>query len=290
MPMLLTGPQIALCNALKGQDEKLALFAINAVDDVDFYNEDRNLPLHLACVKPWPKVVKALLDKGSKLSAAKTWSGKTALHLAQDNNLLEVAECLVHHSPQLRTQGDLRENSTPLHEAAAQNKLEFLKLYLNLTIDNVFLKCDVNVRDSRQSTALHEAVKMGHVQTVKLLLAHDANPELCDGGACKARVYAEFPRNEAILALLAPKAPSLFSLASIQVIENYEAPESAFFTDIFAQANKAFSFAQENARQQAQAEAKLEKERQAARKMIDDAPKLKALKEGIAKLALGFNG
>jgi len=282
--MSLTGPKINLCNALNGQDEALALSAIDAIADVNFFDADRNMPLHLACVKPWPNVVQALLDKGAL--SVKTWSGKTALHLAQDRGLIEVAERLVRHDPKLRTLGDL-QGRTPIHEAAAQNKMAFLELYLTLKINQVTVKCDVNSPDNRKSTALHGAVQMGHVEAVILLLAHDANPELCDDGACKPRAYAEFPRNEAILALLAPKAPSLFLLAAMKVIEDYEPPQAEDL--LFDQISKAVTVQRENQRQQAEAEAKLLKDRQAAREMIENAPKLKALEEGFAKLGLGFN-
>ncbi len=285
--MSLTGSQTILCNTLKGADEAAALAAIEAIDDVNFFDADRNMPLHLACVKPWSKVVQALLDKGAL--SVKAWGGKTALHLAQDNDLLEVAECLVSHYPHLRTAGDL-QGRTPLHEAAAQNKLAFMNLYLTLKIKDVTVKCDVNVRDSRNSTALHEAVKKGHVEAVRMLLAHDANPELCDDGACKAVVYAGFPRNDEILALLAPKAPTLFSLAALHVIEDYAPPaEDSPLHDVFLAANTLVTFQRENARQQAEAAAKVERARAAARQMIEDAPKFKALEEGFAKLALGFN-
>lgn len=107
---------------------------------------------------------------------------------------------------------------------------------------------------------------------------------------CKARAYAQFPRNEAILALLAPKVPSLFLLAAIKVIDDYEQPqESGMLDDIFTQANKVVTIQRENQRQQPEAEAKLLEDRQAAIEMIKNAPKLKAMEEGFARLGLGFN-
>ncbi len=283
--MLMTAPQTILCYALKGSDEQLALNAIEKIDDVNFFNEAQCTPLHLASLRPWPNAVKALLAKGA-LTNLKTLEGKTALHLAQAAGSIEVAECLVSHSPMLRVQGDY-QGRTPLHEAARTNKLNFLACYLNLHINHVLVECDVNVQDNKKSTPLHEATKNGHEDVVRLLLEHNANPQLCDEGAYKPLAYAQaFGFVGIASALKAKSTPTLFDLAALQVVAQHDISED-LPESVFAQASSSVSLTQYNLAQQVAAEKEVLAARQAAIKKLSDEAAMRKLDEGFAKL--GFN-
>lgn len=285
--MLMTAPQSELCIALKSSDEQLALNAIQNLDDLNFFNQEQLTPLHLASQKPWPNVVKAILAKGV-LTNIKTPEGQTALHLAQAAGMIEVAECLVSHSPMLRVQGDY-QGRTPLHEAAKSNKLNFLACYLNLHINDVLVECDVNVQDSKKSTPLHEAAKQGHEAAVQLLLEHHANPQLCDDGAYKPLAYAQaFGFAGIVSALKAKSTPTLFDLAAIQVLSHdTDIPADSLPELVFASASSSVSLTQYNQAQQIAAETEVLAARQAAIKKLADEAAMRKLDEGFAKL--GFN-
>lgn len=285
--MLMTAPQTILCYALKGSDEQLALNAIEKIDDVNFFNEAQCTPLHLASLRPWPNAVKALLAKGA-LTNLKTLEGKTALHLAQVAGSIEVAECLVSHSPMLRVQGDY-QGRTPLHEAAKSNKLNFLACYLNLHINHVLVECDVNVQDNQKSTPLHEAAKQGHEDAVRLLLEHNANPQLCDEGAYKPLAYAQaFGFAGIVSALKAKSTPTLFDLAAIQVLSHdTDIPADSLPEMVFASASSSVSLTQYNLAQQVAAEKEVLAARQAEIVKLQQEAAMRKLGEGIAKL--GFN-
>lgn len=283
--MLMTAPQTDLCYALKGSDEQLALNAIEKLDELNFFNPEQLTPLHLASLRPWPNVVKAILAKGV-LTNIKTPNGQTALHLAQAAGIIEVAECLVSHSPMLRVQGDY-EGRTPLHEAAKSNKLNFLACYLNLHINHVLVECDVNVQDSKKSTPLHEATKKGHEDAVRLLLEHNANPQLCDESANKPLAYAQaFGFVGIASALKAKSTPTLFDLAALQVVAQHDISEDMPEL-VFAQASSSASLTQYNQAQQIAAEREVQATRQAEIKKLSDEAAMRKLDEGFAKL--GFN-
>lgn len=286
--MLLTAPQSLLCDTLKGSDEQLALNAIQNLDDLNFFNQEQLTPLHLASQKPWPNVVKAVLAKGA-LANIKTPSGKTALHLAQAADLLEVAQCLVSHSPMLRVQGDY-QGWTPLHEAARANKQNFLECYLNLYINDVLVGCDVNVQDNKKSTPLHEAAKQGHEAVVSLLLTHNANSQLCDDGAYKPLDYAQACGYVGIVsALRAVSIPTLFDIAASQAFSS-DVAQDVLPETVYSQASSSVTLTQYNLAQQTAAAKEALAARQAEIVKLQQEAALRKLEEGFAKLSFNFNG
>lgn len=282
--MLMTAPQSELCDALKGMDEQLALNAIEKLGNLNFFNEAQLMPLHLASQKPWPNVVKAILAKGA-LTNIKTPDGKTALHLAQAAGYLEVAECLVAHSPMLRVQGDYN-GRTPLHEAAKANKMDFLNCYLSLHINDVLVGCDVNVQDLKMSTPLHDAVKEGHEAAVQLLLDHKANVQLCDDSAYKPLAYAEALGYAGIVsALRAKSTPTLFDLVATQVMTQGDSLAECLPELVIASASSSSTLTQYNLAQQKAAEERVLAARQAEIQKLKDAAELRKVEEGLTKLS-----
>lgn len=220
--------QQELIETLNGQSEEKALDAVNKISNVNFLTSQGMLPLHLACQKPWKKVVQAILDKKGP-NSFKNRDGLTALHIAQNNGYFENAVCLVKHNPNLCLIGD-RQGRTPLHEAAKKESLfSFLDYYLALE------DIDLNVIDKHKSTPLHEAAKSGNLNAIQMLVAKKADPDLYDKQGYKPSHYLKIAikdeknpyKAEEInqaLALLTP-VPSLFSLASHKVFELYPTRE-----------------------------------------------------------------
>lgn len=220
--------QQALIEALNDNNEERALDAVKKVSNINFLTPQGMLPLHLACQKPWAKVVQAILDKKGP-NSFKNRDGLTALHIAQNNGYFENVACLVQHNPNLCLIGD-RQGQTPLHQAAKQESLlSFLGYYLTLG------GIDLNVIDKHKSTPLHEAAKSGNVNAIQMLIAKKADPDLYDKQGYKPSHYLKIAikdeenpykaeeLNQA-LALLRP-VPSLFSLASRKVFELYPTKE-----------------------------------------------------------------
>lgn len=89
--------------------------------------------------------------------------GKTALHLAAENNQFALVKLLLEHgaAPQVGSDGGW----TALHNAADKGHLEVASLLMEWN-------ADVNTTTSSGMTALHWAARNGHLATVKLLLGH----------------------------------------------------------------------------------------------------------------------
>lgn len=292
--MLMSAPQNSLIAALKGEDKAAALSAVAELDNVEFYAEGQ-MPLHFASAKPWPEVVEAILAKCKPDSSQyKTTTGKTALHIAQANDQLAVAECLVRYNRSLRTIGD-RQGKTPLHEAARDNKMEFLTCYLALHVDGVHIPCNVNVQDKQLCTPLHDAVRGLHLEATQLLLANDANAQLCDESASKPQAYlslmlalqhdekSTLKLQQMLTLLKGHTLPPLFSLAACTSADSSTAVPGF----ILEQATQAVTFARDNQRQEEAARAAVLAKRIKASKDIEDAAKLKVLEVRFA--SLGFN-
>ncbi|MBN9286550.1 MAG: hypothetical protein BGO43_06290 [Gammaproteobacteria bacterium 39-13] len=230
--------QNALKNALLDDDKDAALEAIKKLekDDVNFIMTFKNplnklTPLMLACESDvlGAEVVEALLAKGAKIKATDL-AGRNALHYAQDFDQLAIAEVLVAHDPSLRTQGDNKGN-TPLHEAAGENKLDFLQCYLNLWIDGFYEPCDVDVTNGAEETPLHKATQNGHTEAAKMLLQKEASADARDNANYSPFHYAKglagiSAKHQEIASILAPHTiPSLFTLVSMKLIETYQGRE-----------------------------------------------------------------
>lgn len=283
--MLLSATQTKLIAALQGEDKATALSTVDEVENLEFF-VDGYMPLHLACQKPWPEVVEAILVRTKDSSHYKTMTGKTALHLAQAHNQLAVAESLVRHNPTLRTLGD-RQGRTPLHEAAREGKTAFLKCYL----EHGF--CDVNVKDNQQRRPLHDAVIGLHLEEARLLLNNGANPHVYDNSANTPQSYLSLSlalshaeettlKLQQLLALLSSHSlPSLFSLTACSADMSSGLPDI-----VHEQATQAITFARDNLREATASQEEVKRAREKAIQEIKDNASLQALEVRFA--SLGF--
>ncbi|XP_031618512.1 GA-binding protein subunit beta-1 [Contarinia nasturtii] len=95
------------------------------------------------------------------------WLGKSALHMAAENNHYDTCEVLLRAG--ISRDSRTKVERTPLHLAVCNGHEKIVKLLLSH-------KCDVNARDMLKMTPLHWAVEEDYPYLVKLLLKHGADP------------------------------------------------------------------------------------------------------------------
>ncbi|CAH1114418.1 unnamed protein product [Psylliodes chrysocephalus] len=107
--------------------------------------------------------VKQLLTKGAPFTA--DWLGTSPLHLAAQNDNLEITEILLRAgiSKDARTKVD----RTPLHMASYEGHVDIVETLLKHG-------ADINCRDLLDMTPLHWAVQNGHIEVVNLLVKYGA--------------------------------------------------------------------------------------------------------------------
>lgn len=115
--------------------------------------------------------LKSLVKSGAKPDERNSL-GKTALHVAVENNKYDAAKFLVEITDlSIKDYGGW----TVLHWAAKSRSPRLVKLILVAT-------SDVNPRDSYSQTPLHLAASSGHVGVVKALVQAKAQLDAKDGG------------------------------------------------------------------------------------------------------------
>jgi len=113
-----------------------------------------------------PATARLLIAYGAHVNAADR-KGRTPLHRAASEGLLEVAELLLQAGADVNVRAE--DGATPLHESAA-NVAELL----------LFYGADPNVQDARGASPLHRAAGRGDESTVRLLLQLGGDPTLKD--------------------------------------------------------------------------------------------------------------
>ncbi len=130
-----------------------------------------NNPLFEACYEGDIKKINDFLDQGFDINS-KTNSGSTLLHIAAQNNYLDMANILLARGAEVNA---LTEDGwTPLHFAAQKGYEELVK---------VLIKAGVNLDIAGlryHRTALHYAADQGRDGVVMILLAAGANHNLLD--------------------------------------------------------------------------------------------------------------
>ncbi|KAJ9608512.1 hypothetical protein H2200_007500 [Cladophialophora chaetospira] len=109
----------------------------------------------------------------AKATGPRKWrdkNGRTFLSRAASNNDVAMARIKFSERPEDLNMPDNAGN-TPLQIAALQGYVDIVEFLLENG-------CDVDTRNIDKDTALIDAVENGHVEVVRLLLSHGANPRL----------------------------------------------------------------------------------------------------------------
>ena len=129
-------------------------------------------------------IVHLLLHAKADPNIPELTTGETALYAASANGHANIVDILL----RLGAEPNLKSTSkgeTPLHVAATFNHVEVVKALLKSQL------VDVNAPLSElQSTALHVAAIEGFNEIVMLLLANNADPNVCDHNGATAIIHA----------------------------------------------------------------------------------------------------
>ena len=98
-------------------------------DVIETEDNESNTALHLACESGNKTVVSILVAKGANLLALKQ-DDVSPMHIAARHGFTDIAEELMTRGEDLLNRIDC-DHRTPLHYAAAQNKVEMILLLLN---------------------------------------------------------------------------------------------------------------------------------------------------------------
>jgi len=126
------------------------------------------LPLHYACARGHADVARLLLEYGSDCTAYLT--GYSPIELSARSGSLQVIEHLLHFGADIEETGAGKR--PPLVSAVASMQLECVKVLLDRG-------ADINARDVRGNTALHEAAKLKEpVDMIFMLLRRGAETQI----------------------------------------------------------------------------------------------------------------
>jgi ammonium transporter Rh len=135
----------------------------------DVADYDKRVALHLASAEGHAEIVRLLLSKGANVDTPDRW-GNTPLSEAIRSGQRSVVQVLKEKGATL---GSENRSMTELITAASNNDMDTISSLVQAGVD-------INKGDYDGRTALHLAVCEGHLDMVKFLLDHGANPNLQD--------------------------------------------------------------------------------------------------------------
>ncbi|CAC5396771.1 ASPG [Mytilus coruscus] len=155
-------------------------------------NQDGRTALHVACREGHLEVVQYLLQHGASVHA-KDLDKKTPLMDAVQNKHFSIISILVQTGAIITLQPVIL--AMELCRAASQEDVDTLKAWK-------IAGADLNESDYDNRTALHVAVSLGHVETVKFLLDNGGSWMLNDAFGKTAEEHAELLGRTDILELI----------------------------------------------------------------------------------------
>ncbi|XP_046882040.1 dynein axonemal heavy chain 12-like [Hypomesus transpacificus] len=164
-----TTEYVKVLDAIRKGDEA-ALRELSACQSAFSETDSRGwIPLHEAATQKNQTILEVTFAaSGQSAGQCRTPRGKSALHLAVEQGLLENAAFLLQKGCSLDCQDD--EEDSPLVIAIRNNREDLAKLLL-------CSGCHVNQEGNHCRTPLHEAARLGLLSLVKLLLKAGAEPD-----------------------------------------------------------------------------------------------------------------
>jgi len=193
-----------------------ALLGLPAVieKNLDLENQSPNVlggsfsyPLLAAVRNQHESAATVLLQRGASINTYDPRSYDTSLHFAISDNNLAMVKMLLHHNPDLSFYN--RSGDPPLHVAVR----ELVQKWSTIGNDLVkLLAIQPDVKNVRGETALHLAVSLQSVDSVKLLLEHNADINATNRqGRSVMHLYAVTGVTPGMFELLLSKSPDLDS-------------------------------------------------------------------------------
>ncbi|KAJ9459123.1 Tankyrase [Diplonema papillatum] len=155
--------------AALGESVGALILLLEAGADVAAVNSDEASPLHVACLKGKDDMVRIFLQHGADLRARDRLS-RSPYHCAAEKGYEKVIRTLVQHEK--KSGGEYvsainaqdAQGRTPLYIATGQKKVSVVRFLL----DN---GADARVQDKTGKTAIHVAVRVASMPTLRLLVA-----------------------------------------------------------------------------------------------------------------------
>ncbi|MFN7097869.1 MAG: ankyrin repeat domain-containing protein [Gammaproteobacteria bacterium] len=148
--------------------EKGANLHLQEGEQVHFYNNDENNPLHLAAEKGLLSIVKYLVSNGANVNA-RNRREVTPLHFAVHEGHASIIKFLIEKGADIEAI-DI-DGGTPLSWAAYVGKQVPLKLLTQYG-------ADIHIADNNNTTPLHWACYKDNFEMVKFLIKHGADADI----------------------------------------------------------------------------------------------------------------
>ena len=162
---------------------------------LDIQDKNGNIPLHYTIINKNIDYIKRLIEYGSNINIADN-DGNNSLHIAIYSKEIEICQSILDNNIDINSRNKLGE--TALHIACNLELEDIIVLLLNNGI-----KIDLQDYD-HEYTSLSYSVNRNNVSISKILLAHNANPNIQDYYG-KSKSLSKFIVNKGFLVNIFPE-------------------------------------------------------------------------------------
>lgn len=164
-----------LCESIIKGDSDAVKRRLEKAKDVNFPGVKKETPLFWAVFANRPALVKMLIDKGADVNQRNFLNCKPVLHLAVEEDNLEMLRYLLSHDVDLECTIDIHCGAvTPLFLAAIEEQPEMMRLLLRNG-------ANVNARNTnRDQTALHYVSEYEDTAFLELLFEYEVKIDATD--------------------------------------------------------------------------------------------------------------
>lgn len=148
--------------------EKAAVFLLDHISDLDHANAKGETALHVACVKNCPRVVEKLMEMGADANVPSRESRWSPLHCCVVNNAVDCVRVFVRFRERVNFNGRDANGDTPVSLALSEGRNELVPVLIEGG-------ADVNVRNGKDFTLLHQAILKEDSKTAIFLLDNGAD-------------------------------------------------------------------------------------------------------------------